>query len=316
MSFKAILSKIPDYAKLLLFVGLIFICSILFSYLANWISNIVYGISIGIDSLDVLDIEDRDTISALKVFQIIQSIGIYFVSAIIFGYLAFDRPYSFFKLNKLVSLKSVLLVFVILFALTPLVTLLIEINKSIDLPEILNAFEEKLVQAEHTAEKLTKAFLKMSSFSDLMINLFMIGVIPAIGEELLFRGILQQLLHKVIRNIHAAIFITAFVFGAIHGQFYGIIPRMLLGAVFGYLFYWSKSLWVPILAHFLNNGVQIIIYYLYLTHVIETNIEEVDSMPYSVTIFGTIILVMFIFAFYKENIKPAGHPQNGRVGLH
>jgi membrane protease YdiL (CAAX protease family) len=86
-------------------------------------------------------------------------------------------------------------------------------------------------------------------------------VIPAIGEEFFFRGGIQNIISDK-KNIHVAVWVSAFVFSAIHMQFYGFIPRMLLGGMYGYLLFWSGSLWLPVIAHFVNNGMAVLVYYL------------------------------------------------------
>jgi hypothetical protein len=102
----------------------------------------------------------------------------------------------------------------------------------------------------------------MDNYKDLVLNLFVLAVIPALGEELLFRGLLQKMFNELFKNKHIAILVTAAIFSAIHMQFYGFIPRMLLGALFGYLLVWSGSIWVPVLAHFFNNAMVVIFSYL------------------------------------------------------
>ena len=89
----------------------------------------------------------------------------------------------------------------------------------------------------------------------------MIALLPAVGEELIFRGIIQRILKNLFRSGHLSVWVTAFVFSAIHFQFYGFLPRFILGLVFGYLFLWSETLWLPVIAHFINNGVLLLLVY-------------------------------------------------------
>ena len=93
------------------------------------------------------------------------------------------------------------------------------------------------------------------TFGAMLFNLFMIAVLPAIGEEFIFRGVFQKILYNLIKNNHLAVWMTAFIFSAIHLQFYGFIPRLILGLAFGYLFLWSRTIWLPVIAHFVNNAV-------------------------------------------------------------
>jgi membrane protease YdiL (CAAX protease family) len=131
------------------------------------------------------------------------------------------------------------------------------------LPAFLNDLEKWMRQQEDQLATLTQRFLYMPSAVDLAINLLMIALIPAIGEELLFRGCLQPIFGRLAKNAHVGIWLAAIVFSAIHLQFYGFIPRMLLGALFGYLYYYGNSLWYPILGHFLNNGSAVVAVFIY-----------------------------------------------------
>lgn len=114
---------------------------------------------------------------------------------------------------------------------------------------------------EKSANELVKILLQMDSPAELLLNLLTVGVVAALGEELVFRGIVQQQMNKVLQNPILSIWVTAIIFSAIHMQFVGFLPRMILGAGLGYLFYWSRSLWLPILVHFLFNSLQVAAYY-------------------------------------------------------
>ena len=110
---------------------------------------------------------------------------------------------------------------------------------------------------DNNAEKITKYFLKMNTLGDLFFNVLVIAIIPAIGEELFFRGYLQEKMTQWLGKPDVAIIITAILFSAIHMQFQGFLPRFALGLILGYLFYWSGSLWLPIIAHLLNNAMAV-----------------------------------------------------------
>jgi membrane protease YdiL (CAAX protease family) len=132
--------------------------------------------------------------------------------------------------------------------------LFLDWNSRLQLPETLQTLENSIKNMEAEAEKLTEAFLIMHHTKDLFLNLLMIALLPAIGEELLFRGILQKLLTEATGKIHLSIIITGIIFSAIHMQFFGFLPRMMLGIFLGYLLLWTRTIWAPILAHFINNA--------------------------------------------------------------
>jgi uncharacterized protein len=118
-----------------------------------------------------------------------------------------------------------------------------------------------MLEMEENANALIKQLLVMDSPWELLLNLLVVGVAPALGEELLFRGVIQQQAQRLVKNPHVAIWITAILFSAIHFQFAGFLPRMVLGGVLGYMFWWSGNLWLPIIGHFLFNSLQVIAYF-------------------------------------------------------
>lgn len=147
----------------------------------------------------------------------------------------------------------------LMFISLPLTNILGEWNEKVNFGETLETW---LKFFEDTAADLTQRMLEVDSIWGLLFNLLVIALIPAIGEELTFRGVLQQALTKGCKNVHVAVFITAFVFSFIHFQFYGFLPRMFLGLLLGYLYYYSGSIWTSILMHFINNGTAVVLGYL------------------------------------------------------
>jgi hypothetical protein len=162
----------------------------------------------------------------------------------------------------------------------------------------MNGVQTWMQDSEDQADKITKAFLATRSSSDLLLNLFMIGLVPAVGEELLFRGVVQQLFKKLTRNSHAAIWISAAIFSALHVQFFGFLPRMVLGAMFGYMLEWSGTLWLPIIAHFINNSTAVIAYYLAEKGFISSDIDKVGT-PSNGTSYLVLISLICLFIFFR-----------------
>ncbi len=124
------------------------------------------------------------------------------------------------------------------------------LNQQLPLPEWAT-------EIESSAGRLVKGLLVMETPWELAFTILIVAVLPAVGEELVFRGILQQELEMATGRPVAAIWIAALIFSAFHLQFAGLLPRFLLGAGLGYLFYWTRSLWTPIVAHFAINGMQV-----------------------------------------------------------
>lgn len=173
------------------------------------------------------------------------------------------------RLHQIPSITNMVLAIFFMMAVFPLAQWFYFINKMLPLPGSAIALEQKLAQ-------LSKALMVMESPYELLGNLFTIALIPAIGEELFFRGLLQQKIAQWIKRPQWAIWIAAIIFSAFHGQFQGFLPRLLLGASLGYLLLWTKNLWIPIVAHLFNNAIQIIIIYRYPNQLSNT---EMSSNP-------------------------------------
>jgi len=148
----------------------------------------------------------------------------------------------------------------------------------------------------------------MDSFGSFLLNMLMVAVIPAVGEELLFRGVIQKLLQKLVNNAHLAIIITAILFSAMHFQFYGFLPRWIMGIILGYLFYWSGNIWYPIIAHFLNNGFQVLMVYLGNMPLEEVATPELPplDMAYTAGAVVSLICIGLVFKVYKNHFLRHG----------
>ena len=182
------------------------------------------------------------------------------------------------KANHIIPL---VLTVVLTFSFMIVNSLLIEWNSSIVFPESLKWLEEILQAQEESRHQLTQYLIDFNSFADFLLAFVVVAILPAIGEELLFRGLIQRNLGKALLNHHLAIWITAFVFSAIHLQFYGLFPRMFLGVIFGYLYYWSGSLLLPVLAHFINNGFSLIMVYSFQLGMVNEDVTETTFLPNS-----------------------------------
>lgn len=194
----------------------------------------------------------------LRVLQTIASICLFFLPAVGSAYLFSEHITSFLSLKKS-NTKMALLAIVSIIALSPAINITTVINQQITFPAFMEPIETWMKAQETEMNQLTKQLLAEPGIAPLLFNLFVIAVIASITEEFLFRGTFQRIVEKWSKNHHIVIWTTAFIFSAVHIQFYGLIPRMLLGAYLGYLLYWSQSIYIPIVAHFANNAVGVII---------------------------------------------------------
>lgn len=188
-------------------------------------------------------------------------------------------------------------------------SIFIEWNANITLPESLKAFERWAREKEDMAMQITTFLTKFDSIGEFILAFVVIAILPGIGEELVFRGLLQPELHRATKNIHFAIWISAIMFSAIHMQFFGFLPRVLLGALFGYLYYWSGDLRISMFAHFVNNGFSVAMMYLHQLGMIDVNIDAPEAAPWPAVVGFTILtfgLLVYLKKFYESrNASPS-----------
>ena len=295
MNLKGYFSNTHLLSKFFLLFGLISLSYIIHTLLAIFTVYLSFedGVSL---CFPPYDLSSGVSINVIKIIQFLGSIGLFITPILIYGYLVNFE----FNFKKSFSRQSILIVLVIMVLITPLVSFLLEWNMAINVPDWISEYDKK-------SDDIVEAFLKMNNYWDLVFNIIILAVIPAIGEELLFRGLLQQSLIKKTGNIHIAIFITALIFSAFHLHFSGLFPRILLGLVLGYLFYWSKSLWIPIIAHFLNNAMLVVVSYPdFKSFNFIQNDQHLDSSIVNDTsiylvFFSFISVMLLMFLFYKNS---------------
>jgi membrane protease YdiL (CAAX protease family) len=249
------------------------------------------------------EMDNPESIRILKYFQVIQSIGVFIVPPFILGWLYHGKIVEYLKLNKKITFASVLLVLVLSFAASPFINLIGEINANMQFPGWLSGIENWMKNAEDKAAEITEAFLKVETTGGLLFNIFMIAFLPSIGEELLFRGVIQRIFTNWTRNYHWGIWISALLFSALHLQFYGFIPRLFLGVLFGYLLVWSGSMWLPIIAHFINNAVAVVAMYLIDKELLSPEIEEIGttSDSFYMAAVSFVLIVVFMLMVKRQN---------------
>jgi membrane protease YdiL (CAAX protease family) len=159
---------------------------------------------------------------------------------------------------------------------------------------------------ENSSKALIEHIIQFDSFLYFILAFIVIAILPGIGEEFLFRGVLQNYFRVIFKNPHIAIWVSAILFSALHMQFYGFLPRMVLGALFGYLYFWSGKLIFPMLAHALNNGFTLILVYLNQEEISPVSLEDTESVPIVMALASLIITLGLMSIFRKwsgENKK-------------
>ena len=198
-----------------------------------------------------------------------------------------------------------------MFVALPAINLMSHWNQQMVLPTWLSGVEEWMKNKEAEAEWLTKQFMSVTTISGLLVNLLLMAVLPALSEEITFRGVLQRLLSPKnsslnsqlsTLNSHLSIWLTSIIFSAIHMQFYGFVPRMLMGALFGYMLVWTGSLWVPMLMHFVNNAMAVLLYF--IANKANWDMDKIDAIGTGNTLWlgivSVILTIVGIYAFRRS----------------
>lgn len=267
----------------------------LLSYLLGWT---IFGVGVGEFEQAIGDLSIPRNLNLMKLFQAMQTIGLFILPPFLIAWVLHNQPARFLFLDRFPTLRNLILVIAIVVFSNPFVGWLVDVNQSMHLPQWLGALEDWMIQSEDKANAITAAFLDSQSFGGFAVNLLLVGVLPAVGEELLFRGVVQQILKRMTRNAHAAIWISAAIFSAMHMQFFGFLPRLLLGAMFGYMLEWTGTLWAPMIAHFINNAAVVVVVYFAPEMAPGMTGGEPGSMP-DPNFFNAMVSLFFVGAFFR-----------------
>tara|TARA_B100000678_G_scaffold80487_1_gene66843 strand:- start:73 stop:948 length:876 start_codon:yes stop_codon:yes gene_type:complete len=259
--------------------------------LLNLVISGYYILSGGISSFGMENLlEDRVLMLSLNSLSIMIFISPYFYVNKLSNY-----SIKIFPINS----TPVILVLLSTFFFMILNSGVIEWNKSINFPEFMNSFETWAFNKEKELEKITIFLVSFENNWEFLFGILSIALIPGICEEYLFRGVLQKNFYLISKNIHIAVWLSAFFFSALHLQFYGFFPRMLLGVLFGYIYYWSGSIVYPMIAHIFNNFFSLTIFYFSQKGLLNENFEvSVNSSPKIPMVLIIISAVLFIGFMY------------------
>ncbi len=241
----------------------------------------------------------------MRIAQIISTFFIFMVPAIVFSASFSSSCISYSSADKVAPTHLVGIVLILSLLILPIILCLGTWNEAMQLPESWSAIENWLKETEDAASEAIKIFTQPPTLWKLALNIVMIALAPALFEEFLFRGTLQPLLSSIFKNKHVAIIVTAFIFSAIHFQFYGFLPRFIIGIYLGYLMIWSQSLWLPIIAHFMHNSISLIFDYgLQIRGIIPESVQlENLSFFYPLVSICTVFAVVAIFFLHKNRVK-------------
>jgi membrane protease YdiL (CAAX protease family) len=269
-----------------------------------------------------LNFDNPNTVTLLKVLQGVSVIMVFVLPALVFAFFWTKKRFSYLGVSSKPSIGVLLIGGFGMMLAMPLINWLVAVNEQMKLPAFLSSVETWMKNSEEKAAVLTDAFTAGTTIDVLVLNLLVIAFLAAVSEEFFFRGVLQKVMQECTNNKHVAVWVTAIIFSAFHMQFYGFLPRMLMGAFLGYLFVWSGSLWPSIFAHFVNNGMAVFTVWLANNGYISEDIDKVGINPdewiYAVVSFiavaGSLVLVYFISnkrnAKLLNSVSPEGSSEN------
>ena len=271
----------------------LFVCLFILGYVVTLVACYVLGMVI------------KDNVPALlRISSVVQDVMAFIVPAVATAVLCTRRPAELLCLTGGMNLVWIALIGAVLFFSIPFQEAVIYWNQNVSLPSFLHGFEQMARAMEAQAEATSRIMLSNTSTIALIVNILIIGVGAGVSEELLFRGCFQRLLVTGGINHHIAIWTVAFVFSFIHFQFFGFVPRLLLGAYFGYLLYWSKSVWIPAIAHSLNNIMVVITAWGQMRMHPDQPLDTTTSLPAEWQIAASVVLtaitLFFMFKLRKS----------------
>ena len=295
----------PDTRPGIKFFWLLFLVvlsALVFSILGLVGGKLIFHINISSLAEAFSQPENHAAKSFLYFFQFVNQVGMLILPPLLFAYLFSTDSMNYLKFDRLPSIRVFLLAGLVIFTILPFINWLSGINSHMTFPNALEGMGKWMKEKEAQADHLTELFLQVKTMKGLTLNLMVIALIPALGEELLFRGLLQRLLGEWTKNIHAGVILTALIFSAIHLQFFGFLPRFVLGLMLGYLLELSQSLWVPIFAHFINNATLVILFYLHFNGFIQIKMEEFgSSQNFFIIAFSLLLTIGLFYGINRKN---------------
>ncbi len=232
-----------------------------------------------------------DNIAALKYLVFLQSVALFLFPAYAISWL-FSRPTSFFGLNRVPSWRTAGMIILVVLISQVVVNYLAFVNNALHFPPRL---EQMFRTMESQNLALTRRLLLDASFSALAVNIFIIALIPALGEELFFRGVIQRHLQEGLRNYHVAVITTAFIFAFVHFSFFTFLPRFFLGIILGYIYVWQKNIWASALAHFTNNFLGVVMYFVAVRRGMDlTQLEHPQKASFLLFAAGFILVILLM----------------------
>jgi membrane protease YdiL (CAAX protease family) len=292
---------LTQFVVSMLLIFLIAITGLLLTLLSAWL---IFGIAPG--EMDIWEVsQSAKHINYFKYLQAFQHLSMFLLPALAIAYFMKGDAWSYLGLKNKPRMTSALLSMLFIVFIIPLNTYLSWLNADLDLPAWLGGLEKWISEKELQSEKLTMILINASGPGALLINILIIALLPALGEEFLYRGVLQKIFTKWLRSGTLAVLLTAFLFSASHLQFYGFLPRFVLGLGFGYIYLWSGNIWLPVLAHFVNNLLPVILSYFMGWDTVNSTLDNFAAGDLLMAAIPAVFALLVLFglrSLEKENI--------------
>jgi hypothetical protein len=290
----AYLEQLSPWGKLLLLFVIILILALVSAFLGLLVGKVFFGLDITVIPEIISKPETDHQVLFIKLYQFINQIGVFIVPVFIFSFLVSQNTLTYLHIDKKPNTVNLFVLGVVVFTGLPFLNFLGELNQSMALPEMFSGIENWMLDKEIQAKQLTETFLKTNTIGGLSLNLLIVALLPAIGEELLFRGLLLKLFKSITRNVHWAVIISSLLFAAIHLQFYGFLPRFFLGMVLGYSFVITQNLWMPIFIHLVNNAASVFVFFLHYNGYLNVPMEDFGAVQSPVYIIGSLLITIWL----------------------
>ena len=306
---RGIFAESSPFTQLVMLAFTMLACVLMFLFIGILLTPLIFNVPIA-EQLSIINGGDNARhINLLRYLQTLQGIGLFIVPAFTVAYLfsgnavaylGFRRQNSEIRTLKLPAMFGLTLL--LMLAAIPFINLLAALNEMVVFPESLATVEKWLKNFEESAQQTTKLFLNVDNIRWMFFNIFMIALLPAIGEELIFRGVLHKIFVRWTGSVHIAIIVTGFLFSAMHLQFYGFFPRWLLGVMFGYMLVWSGTIWLPVFAHFVNNATAVFLYWLIHKKTVSGELEVfgTNQGDIPVTVVATVVSAALLWIIYRN----------------
>lgn len=285
------LQHLKPIEKLIFFIVFCLLSGALFSFLSVGVATKLFSVSLE----DFSNITNAQSIHAIKLTNLFFHLGTFIFPAIIFSKLFAHNPDDYLRLKEKIVWNKIILIIIMLLGLVMASDFLFYINKLIDFSFLPRKAYSQLIYEQAVRDKTVYAYIG-ATYKSLVSNIVLLALIPALGEELVFRGVFQHLLAKITKRVHFSVWATGFLFAFIHFQFIDFLPRFMLGVAFGYVVVYTGSLWYSILLHFLNNLLFVLVEFLIKKNILNYSFRTPSGLNYYI---AGIALVAITYVFFK-----------------